>query len=135
MSTINNLLNLKSLRLSRSDITCATVCQTEIVGPPVFIITTPWLGKKYSINILNKAIKMPTKKAVQNPEILKPLTSLATSIIISALSASANKPNVSSVSGNVRIRRIGRSTALTKPNMSAEMSKDDLSENLMPLKT
>ena len=77
---------------------------------------------------------MLAKKAVQNPESLKPWTSLATSIIISALTTKTNNPNVTMVSGNVRISRIGRSTALTKPNTSAEMSKDYLLENLIPLK-
>ena len=40
---------------------------------------------------------------------------------------------MTSVSGKVRMSRIGRSTAFTKPNTSAEMSKEDLLENLMPL--
>ena len=98
------------------------------------MIITPWLGKKYSINRLNKAIKIPTKKAVQNPESLKPLTSLATSIIMNALRTNANRPRVSNVSGNVRMSKIGRRTALTNPSMSAEISKEDLSVNFMPSK-
>ena len=43
------------------------------------------------------------KKAVQNPEILKPLTTLATSNSISALITSRKKPSVTSVNGRVRI--------------------------------
>ena len=52
------------------------------------------------------------KKAVQNPEILKPLTTLATSNSISALITSRKKPSVTSVNGRVRITSSGRRTAL-----------------------
>ena len=77
-------------------------------------------------------MKMLAKKAVQNPETLKPLTSDATSKIISALITSKNRPKVSSVSGKVNRINKGRTIAFAKPNNKADTNKDDLFSNTIP---
>jgi len=100
---------------------------------PEFIITTPWLGRKCSIIKVKSEIKILAKKAVQKPESLKPLTNFATNIIISAFNTNTKKPSVTMVNGSVRKNKIGRTTAFTKPSSNAEISKDNLFENLMPL--
>src|SRR5674476_1048627 len=79
-------------------------------------------------------MKMLAKKAVQKLEALKPLTSDATSRIISALITSRNRPNVRNVSGKVKTTSSGFTMAFAKPSSSAETIKDDVSVNLIPAK-
>lgn len=99
------------------------------------ISVTPWLGRTLSKKQLKRAIKMATKKAVQNPEISKPFTSLATNIIIKALMARAKNPKLMIESGNVKIQSMGRMEALTKPNTKADTKSAPMVLNDNPLKT
>ncbi len=85
-------------------------------------------------NMLINVTKMLAKNAVQKPEILNPGTSAETSSIITALITSRKSPNVTSVSGIVRIMTTGRITALTKPNSNADINSDFLLLNEMPWK-
>ena len=62
---------------------------------------------------------MPAKKAVQKPEIVKPLTTVETSIKTSALITSKKRPIVNAVSGSVSKMRMGFTIALAKPNTRA----------------
>ncbi len=80
-------------------------------------------------------MKMLAKKAVQNPDTLKPLTRDETSIIISALMTSRKKPNVTNVSGSVSMTRTGFKIAFAKPSSRAEIINEDVSVNLIPLNT
>ncbi len=77
-------------------------------------------------------MKMLAKKAVQNPDILKPGTADATSSIIKALITSRKNPKVKIVSGMVRKMTTGLMTALASPSKSADMSRDCLLLNEMP---
>lgn len=81
---------------------------------------------------LSTAMKMLAKKAVQNPDTLKPDTSDDTRSIISALITSRNKPKVKIVSGMVSKMTTGLMIALAKPSRSADINSDCLSENEMP---
>lgn len=83
-------------------------------------------------NMLISVTTMLAKNAVQKPEILNPGTSAETSIIITALITSKKSPNVTSVSGIVRIMTMGRMTALTRPNSNADINSDFLLLNEMP---
>ena len=85
--------------------------------------------------MLSIEINRLAKNAVQNPEILKPATTLATSSNISALMTSRKKPSVSSVKGRVRMTSSGRRTALAKPRSSAEIINAEVLEKRMPLKS
>ena len=67
------------------------------------------LSHKNALNMkLSSDTKMLAKRAVQKLETVKPFTIHATSLIMSALITRRNKPNVMSVSGNVRKIREGR---------------------------
>lgn len=63
--------------------------------------------------IMLKIIAMP------RPEILNPGIKAAAKSTIEALMIKVNKPKVKILIGKVKIRMIGRITALTAPNMSA----------------
>jgi hypothetical protein len=83
--------------------------------------------------MLSREINRLAKKAVQKPEMLKPLTSLETSNSINALITSRKNPSVRSVSGKVRMTNSGRSTALKKPSRRAEIISAETLVNRMPL--
>lgn len=76
--------------------------------------------------------KILAKNAVQNPEILKPGTTVETRSIINAFITSKKKPKVISVNGIVRIITIGLMTALAKPSSSADINRDFLLANEIP---
>lgn len=76
--------------------------------------------------------KILAKNAVQNPETLKPGTTVDTRSIISALITSKKNPKVISVNGIVRMITTGLMTALAKPNNRADINKDFLLANEMP---
>lgn len=84
---------------------------------------------------LSTEMNMLAKKAVQNPEILKPRTRDDTINNSSALITKMNNPSVTNVSGSVRITSSGLMIALENPSSSAETIRDDLLEKRMPLKT
>lgn len=85
------------------------------------------------IRKLNTEINMLAKKAVQNPETVKPRTRDETSRIINAFITSRKKPNVTNVSGSVRIISSGLKIAFAKPSSNAEITNEEVSANLMPL--
>src|SRR5688572_7703306 len=60
--------------------------------------------------------------AVQNPEIVNPGTRRATRPTIAALSTKRNRPRVTSVRGSVRMKAIGRTTALMTPRSTAAIA-------------
>jgi len=72
---------------------------------------------------------MPAKKAVQKPEIVKPLTTAETSIKTSALMTSKKRPIVKAVSGSVSKTRMGFTIALAKPNTRAATMSAAASSN------
>lgn len=82
---------------------------------------------------LRTAIKILAKKAVQNPDTLKPGTTDDTRSIISALITSRKNPKVKIVSGMVSKMTTGLMIALARPNRSADINSDCLLENEMPL--
>ena len=65
-------------------------------------------------------MKMLAKKAVQNPDILNPGTSVETNNIISALITSRKNPNEMSVKGIVNKITTGLIIALAMPSNTAE---------------
>ncbi len=81
---------------------------------------------------LSTAIKILAKKAVQNPETLKPATIDETRSIISALITNRKTPKVRTVSGIVSQMTIGLMIALDSPSISAAIKSDCLFENEMP---
>ena len=81
---------------------------------------------------LRTAIKILAKKAVQNPDTLKPETSVDTSSIINALITSKKNPKLNMVSGMVNRMTMGLIIALAKPSSSAAISSDFLLVNEMP---
>jgi hypothetical protein len=81
---------------------------------------------------LRTAMKMLAKNAVQNPDTLKPGTTIDTRSIIRALMTNRKKPNVMSVKGMVSNMTTGLITALAKPSNSADINKECLLENEMP---
>ncbi len=81
---------------------------------------------------LRTVIKMLAKKAVQNPDTLKPDTIDETRSIINALITRRKNPKVKIVSGIVSQITTGLMIALASPNKSAEISSDCLLENEMP---
>lgn len=58
-------------------------------------------------------------KAVQNEFILNPSTSLEHNIIINALMANKNNPNVTMVTGKVNSTKIGLTNMLSNPKTTA----------------
>ena len=78
-------------------------------------------------------MKMLAKKAVQNPDTLKSGTADDTRSIISALITSRKNPKVKIVSGIVRKMTTGLMIALASPSRSADINRDCLLENEMPL--
>ena len=81
---------------------------------------------------LRTAMKILAKKAVQNPDTLKPDTTDDTRSIISALITSRKKPKVKIVSGIVSRMTTGLMIAFASPSNSAEISSDFLSANEIP---
>lgn len=81
---------------------------------------------------LRIAMKILTKKAVQNPDTLKPGTTDDTRSIINALITSRKNPKVKIVSGMVSKMTAGLMIALAKPSMSADINSDCLLENEIP---
>ncbi len=77
-------------------------------------------------------MKMLAKKAVQNPETLKPDTIDDTKSIISALITNRKNPKVKIVSGIVSQMTTGLMIALANPSKSAEINSDCLFENEIP---
>ena len=77
---------------------------------------------------------MLAKKAVQKPEIVKPLTTAETSINIKALTTNKNNPMVTIVKGRVNRMSNGFTTALANPKSKAAINKDPPSANFIPLK-
>ena len=77
-------------------------------------------------------MKILAKKAVQNPDILKPGTTDDTRSIISALITSRKNPKVTIVSGIVSKMTTGLMIALAKPSRSADINSDFLLANEMP---
>ena len=75
---------------------------------------------------------MPAKKAVQKPEIVKPLTTVETSIKTKALMTSKKRPIVKAVSGSVSKMRMGFTIALAKPNTRAATMRAAAPANAMP---
>jgi hypothetical protein len=67
------------------------------------------------------------KKAVQNPETLKPWTSDETNCNISALITNRNPPSVINVIGSFRIINSGLTIELAKPSSKAEIMSEELS--------
>ena len=80
-------------------------------------------------------MNMPAKKAVQNPEILKPGTTADTNSNISALMTRRNRPRVITVNGSVRTIRMGLMTAYTNPSSSAETIYDEVLAKRIPPNT
>ncbi|MCY1251769.1 hypothetical protein D9M72_655880 [compost metagenome] len=62
---------------------------------------------------------MEPSRAAQKPPTVKPDSRLPTNRNSSALMTKINSPSVSSVTGSVRITRIGRISVLTRPSTSA----------------
>jgi hypothetical protein len=83
---------------------------------------------------LRTVIKMLAKKAVQNPDTLKPDTIVETRSIINALITKRKSPKVKMVRGIVSQMITGLMIALTSPSKSAEINSDCLFENEMPWK-
>jgi hypothetical protein len=83
---------------------------------------------------LNIVRKILPKKAVPNPETVKPRTSFDASINKRALITSKNSPKEISVSGKVKNTRIGRNMAFKNPRISADTINEDLLEKRMPSK-
>jgi hypothetical protein len=81
---------------------------------------------------LRTEIKMLAKKAVQNPDTLKPGTTDDTRSIISALITKRKNPKVKIVRGIVSKMTSGLMIALARPRSSADMNSDCLLENEMP---
>jgi hypothetical protein len=81
---------------------------------------------------LRTAIKMLAKKAVQNPDTLKPGTTDDTRSIINALIASKKNPKVKIVSGMVSKMMTGLMIALVRPSRSADINSDFLLEKEIP---
>ena len=81
---------------------------------------------------LRTAMKMLAKKAVQNPDTLKPDTTDDTKSIINALITSRKNPKVKIVSGMVSKMTTGLMIALARPSRSADINSDCLLENEMP---
>jgi len=81
---------------------------------------------------LRTAMKMLAKKAVQNPDTLKPDTTDDTRSIINALITSRKNPKVNIVSGMVSKMTTGLIIALARPSRSADINSDFLLENEMP---
>jgi len=81
---------------------------------------------------LSTAIKMLAKKAVQNPDTLKPFTTEETRSIMSALITSRKNPKVKIVRGIVRNITTGRIIALAKPSSKADTNRAPLLENEIP---
>lgn len=75
---------------------------------------------------------MLAKKAVQNPDTLKPETMDDTNNIINALITKRNNPKVKIVRGIVSQMTTGLIMALAKPSNSAEINSDFLLENETP---
>lgn len=78
---------------------------------------------------------MLAKKAVQNPEIVKPRTNAETSSSTNALITSKNRPSVIKVNGKVRMINSGFTMAFAKPSSKAEMISEEASSKRMPLNT
>ena len=87
------------------------------------------------IKKFNTAINILAKKAVQNPEIVKPRTSDETSSNIKALITNKKNPSVINVNGKVRMINSGLTIALAKPSIKAEIISEDVSANRIPLNT
>lgn len=81
---------------------------------------------------LRTATNMLAKKAVQNPDTLKPDTTDDTRSTISALITNTKNPKVKIVRGIVSKITIGLMIALARPSRSADISSDFLLENEMP---
>ena len=81
---------------------------------------------------LRTAMKMLAKKAVQNPDTLKPGTRVDTRSIINALITSRKNPKLKMVNGMVNRMTIGLIIALAKPSSRADINSDFLLENEMP---
>jgi uncharacterized protein involved in outer membrane biogenesis len=67
----------------------------------------------------NTEIKIPAKKAVQKPEMVKPLTTVETSINTTALMTNKKSPMLRALSGGMSKIRMGLTIALAKPNTKA----------------
>ena len=77
---------------------------------------------------------MLAKNAVQQLEIVKPLTTAETSINTRALITSRKRPIVTTVSGSVKRTNNGLTIALAKPRSRAAIIKEPPSANRKPLK-
>ena len=77
---------------------------------------------------------MLAKKAVQKPEIVKPLTTADTSISTKAFTTSRNSPIVRTVSGSVKRINRGFTTALANPSSRAAIKSEPPSAKRKPLK-
>ena len=77
-------------------------------------------------------MKILAKKAVQNPDTLKPDTIDDTKSIINALITNRKNPKVKIVSGIVNQMTTGLMIALANPSKSAEINSDCLLENEIP---
>lgn len=95
----------------------------------------PPSAKNAPIKKLSTAMNILAKKAVQNPEIVKPRTSDETSSSINALITSKKRPSVTKVNGRVRIINRGLTMAFAKPSNKAEMISDEVLSKRMPLNT
>ena len=84
---------------------------------------------------LSNVMKMLAKKAVQNPETVKPRINFDTSINSKALITRRKSPKLSKVKGKVKTISTGRKMALTKPSIKAETINEDVSANRIPLNT
>ena len=76
---------------------------------------------------------MLAKSAVQKLEIVKPLTTAATSIKTKALMTSKNKPIVMTVKGKVNRMSNGFTMALANPKSRAAIMSDPPSAKRKPL--
>ena len=77
---------------------------------------------------------MLAKKAVQKLEIVKPLTTVDTSIRTKALMTNRNKPIVTTVKGSVKRMSNGLTMAFANPSNRAAIRSDPPSAKRKPLK-
>ena len=77
-------------------------------------------------------MKILAKKAVQNPDTLKPDTIDDTKSIINALITNRKNPKVKIVRGIVNQMTTGLMIAFANPSKSAEINSDRLLENEIP---
>lgn len=79
------------------------------LSSPTILYTIDWQTERIMLNI----------NAVQNEFTLNPSTSLEHNKIINALMANKNNPNVTMVTGNVNITKIGLINMLSNPKTTA----------------